>query len=87
MKRIENRPVEVLTCDACGAEEASRLEKCGVCKRELCRQDGGKKHLAYSVEVYRFADSQRAKFSVCTGCYEHQPILNIAALLNTLIYS
>ncbi|MBI2097373.1 MAG: hypothetical protein HYT46_00315 [Candidatus Vogelbacteria bacterium] len=83
----EMREVEVKLCDACGAETTSHLEKCAVCKRDLCNKDGGKEHLAYSLEVYWYENGARGHFQVCKDCEQklRKPVSPFAALVNILL--
>ncbi len=72
MRKTVNRDIEVKCCDFCG-DEAEHLERCAVCKREMCTKDGGAAHIAFSVELYRYNDEQRLKgygSHVCLDCAE-----------------
>ena len=70
MKKTEKRDVEIKYCDFC-EKETGHLEKCAVCKREMCIKDGGKFHAAYSVKIYRYKDGKNStEFGnkVCKDC-------------------
>ena len=70
MKKIEKRGVEVKYCDFC-EKEANHLDRCAVCKKEMCIKDGGKFHKAYSMEIYRYKDGQRLVGygnNICEDC-------------------
>ena len=73
MKRTESRQVEVKYCDFCG-EETKFLDRCAVCKQEMCNKDGGTAHVAYGVtELYRYKDRARLAgygTRVCKECVE-----------------
>lgn len=57
MKKTEKRDVEIKYCDFC-KRETEHLDKCAVCKQEMCNDYGGKIHTAYSVEIYRYDDER-----------------------------
>ena len=64
----ENRLVDVKYCDYCG-EETGHLSACALCKKEMCPADGGGRHAAYSMDVYRYGDGKRLVSShVCREC-------------------
>ena len=63
MKKVETRAVEVNYCDGC-KKEAQHLEKCAVCKKEFCMEEGGKKHFSFALEIYKYTVSDRASTHV-----------------------
>ncbi|NQU99989.1 MAG: hypothetical protein HQ538_04575 [Parcubacteria group bacterium] len=70
MKKMEERKVEVKYCDFC-EEETAHLNKCAVCKRNMCSKNGMSSHSAYSVEIYRYRDGQRLAKNgskICKDC-------------------
>jgi len=70
MKKMEKRDVEVEYCDFCG-NETEHLDRCAVCKQEMCCRDGGAIHTAYSVETYRYRDRHRLAgygSRICNSC-------------------
>lgn len=71
MKKTESREVEVMYCDLCG-EETKLLDRCAICKREMCNKDGGTAHVAYGfAEFYRYRDKKRIAgygTRVCKDC-------------------
>ena len=70
MKKIEKRDVEVKYCDLCG-EETDHLDRCAICKREICVKNGVAAHFAFGVEVYRYGDGQRLAgygSNICNDC-------------------
>ncbi|MBU1255763.1 hypothetical protein KKH35_02740 [Patescibacteria group bacterium] len=70
MKKTEKRNVEVKYCDFC-KEETGHLDRCAVCKKEMCNKDGNKAHTAYSTEIYRYKDGQRLVGygnNICKDC-------------------
>ncbi|MDE2021962.1 MAG: hypothetical protein KGI71_03605 [Patescibacteria group bacterium] len=84
MRTVENRPVTVFHCDGCG-EEASYNESCAMCHKEYCMEEGGKRHFAYSIEIYRYADAQRRLAYVCTTCADEKPDLTVKELLDNAL--
>ncbi len=86
MLKREMREVEVKSCDACGVE-LSHLEKCAICKRDLCCKDGCKERLAFSLEVYWYENGARGRFQVCKGCGQksREPVSPFDALVNILL--
>ncbi len=70
MIRVEKRNVEVKYCDFCG-EEAEHIDKCAICKREMCLKHGGATHSAFNIEVYSYSDEQRLAgygSNICNDC-------------------
>jgi hypothetical protein len=67
MKRTESREVEVRYCDFC-REEATHTSTCPICRRDMCNGEGGKKHTAYSVEIYRYEDGDHLSVPICQDC-------------------
>ena len=68
MRTQETRTVEVLSCDFC-KKEVAHLSHCAICKKEMCLADGGKEHICYSVEIYRYKDMERVCGAyVCKEC-------------------
>ena len=85
MVKTENRPVDVKICDMCG-EEVSHLSKCIVCKKDMCNGKMGKKHTAFSLEIYRYADAERiCSGLVCHECSVKKTELTIGELLNGML--
>ena len=69
MKKTETRSVEVNYCDGC-KKEAQHLEKCAVCKKEFCMEEGGKKHFLFGIKIYNYTYSDRASTHICKSCAE-----------------
>ena len=72
MKKTVNRDIKVNVCDYCG-DETEHLDRCAICKREMCLKDGGAAHIAFSVELYKYGTGQRLKgygSHVCLDCAE-----------------
>ncbi len=70
MKHKEMREVEVKCCDICGEETAS-LDRCAICKRDLCFGEGGARHSAFAEKIYRYGDGMRLEgpnSKVCHDC-------------------
>lgn len=84
MEKVETRIVTVKYCDLCG-NEVEHLNKCAVCKKEMCNEEGGKKHSAYAVEIYRYSDGQRLISHVCKVCAEMRVNLAVWQLLNGMM--
>ena len=84
MEKLETRSVTVRYCDFCG-KEAQYLNKCCVCKKEMCNEEGGGKHAMYSVELYRYSDGERLNSSVCRICAEARINLSIWQFFNGMI--
>jgi len=83
----EKRDVEVKYCDFC-KEEASHLDRCAVCKRQMCSKDGGKAHTAFGVELYRYSDAQRLVgygSKVCKECSQKKFNGTIQELLDAMM--
>jgi hypothetical protein len=84
MQRMENRAVAVQYCDFC-EKEMQYFNKCAICKKEMCNEDGGTKHAAYHVELYRYSDGERLNAHVCKGCSVTVFKFAIQALFNDMI--
>ena len=85
MVKTENRPVDVKYCDIC-QEETGHLSKCLVCKRDICATDGGKKHSAYSLDIYRYRDGSRISSGlICKECAEKSTNMSICRLLDGML--
>ena len=84
MERQENREVTVRYCDLC-KKETDHLRRCAVCKREMCTDDGGKKHTAYHVEVYQYGDAQRFTGDICVDCVKEKINLTIRQLFEGMM--
>jgi hypothetical protein len=84
MERREQREVVVKYCDLC-AKEAQHFNKCAICKKEMCNEDGGKKHAAYHIELFRYSDGQRLIAHVCGICAERHVNLAVWQLLNGMM--
>ena len=81
MEKVETREVKVGYCDLCGVE-ASHLEKCAICKREICGKDGYGFHSAYSLEIYRYADANRLVSGyICKECADKPLTITVRELL------
>ena len=83
MIRKEKREIEVSYCEICNAE-APCLEKCAFCKRGLCLKDGGKEHFAYSLELFRYADSDRRHVHICHDCCKQESVSTIGEFLDAI---
>ena len=85
--RVENREVTVLYCDQCG-KEAEHLQKCVVCKRELCPQNLENDHFGYSLGVYRYTDHRgerrEVKVQICRDCGNQVPTVTIKEFLDSM---
>ena len=84
MKKKEMREVEVQSCDVCQTE-VTHLTQCAICKRDLCSGDGGSKHFAWSVEIFRYRDSNRGNLHTCKDCNERKTSLSIGELLDAML--
>jgi len=84
MKKVEDRKVTVLYCDGCNTEQ-SHLEHCGCCNKDYCMADGGNKHFAYAVEIYRYNNTDRRNTHICLGCAAINPGGTTGHLLNTMM--
>ena len=87
MKKIENRDVEVKYCDFCG-EETQHLDRCAICKREMCNKDGGAAHSVFSIEVYRYEDGRRLagnRSQICNDCADKKFDGTIRDLINGMM--
>lgn len=74
MKKKVEREVEVTVCDFCGEEKEGYVDRCGVCKRDMCSAN---KHAAYALEVFRYEDSARVAGigeHICHDCAERDGI-------------
>jgi hypothetical protein len=70
MEKIEMRNVKVKYCDYCDKETES-LDKCAICKREMCTEPGGAAHSAFSVELYQYLSGKRLAgygSRICEDC-------------------
>ena len=87
MRKTEKRDVEVKLCDYC-RDETEHLDRCAVCKREMCLKDGGVAHSAFSVELYKYGTGQRLKgygSLVCRDCAEKKFDGTIGELLDGMM--
>ena len=79
--KIEKRDVPVKTCDFCH-EEVRNLDKCVICKRDMCNAGVGK-HSSHSLEVYSYKSQNKiCSAYVCTDCAEKKTDLTIGQLLD-----
>jgi len=85
-QRTENREVVVQFCDFCGWE-AKTLDKCAICKREMCNKYGGMSHAAFKVDLYRYSDAARFIGHVCHDCAKKEIPVAVQELLNEMIGS
>lgn len=84
MKKQEQREVSVCYCDFCG-KEAQHLNRCAICKKEMCNEGGGGKHASFSIELYRYSDGHRLIGHICAICAERKINLSIQELLNRMM--
>ncbi len=87
MIKTEKRDVNVKYCDLCG-EEAEHLDRCAVCKREMCNKDGGAAHSTFSIEVYRHEDGGHLVgygSKICNDCAEKKFKGTIRDLINGMM--
>lgn len=84
MRKSETRPTEVFYCDGCG-DETTHSHRCAVCKQEYCMADGGKKHFAFGIELYRYGDANRLYSHICNGCAVANPNLTVQQLMDGMM--
>ncbi len=86
MKKTVLRPVQVFQCDdpACGAETA-HYQDCALCKLGFCMADGGQKHFAYHLEVYRYGMVDCLYPYICKTCAGKGSNLSIDQLVNLMM--
>jgi hypothetical protein len=85
MEKEEMRKINVKYCDFCG-EETSHLDKCAICKKEMCKKDGGKEHADYSLEIHRYQDGKHiCGCKICKDCASQQASGTIADIINKML--
>ena len=76
------RNIQVRVCDECQLEQ-EHLDRCGVCRKDKCHA-----HMAYSVEISRYADSARGAGRgrhICQKCATRYRTGTIRQLLDLML--
>lgn len=87
MEKTVKRHIKIRCCDLCG-EESEHINKCSICKRELCISDKGEQHVSHSVDIFRYSDHKRLSGHgrhVCEECTNKKFTGTIGDLLNGMM--
>ena len=85
MKNTQLHTAAVNTCDFC-CRKVEHTIQCAICKRNMCMDEGGKKHIAFSVEIGRYTDDCHLYGGfVCNECADKNCNLTTRELFNFML--